>query len=217
MTTSDEERLAELLKQRRELNGRDDDATRRLEREILDIIYRHLYDALRPQFVVRYGATVDGRNVTMQFTTLLNEFFGHVLAQSSDPVDELLTKQSLCGYVARSLTYLMRDHFRQAKRERSRDEDFLACLIQERRHQFELEFPGLDFADVTARLAEWSEADLRHQRMAVILQRQYISGADPEVIRRGLGISKTEFYRLRSEALQELRRHLEGPANGTRS
>jgi DNA-directed RNA polymerase specialized sigma24 family protein len=211
MTHSDEQRLAELLKRRRELNGRDEDEDKRVERDIVDIIYRHLYDALRPQFLARYGATVGEAHPGTRFTDLLNEFFVRVLTRFPDALARLNTAKDLRGYVAQSLTNLMRDHLGRAKHERSGNDELLACLIEERQQQLQRDCPEVEFDEVMARLAAWSQGDPRHRRLAEILQRQYVSGDDADTVQRDLGISRSAFFRLRAEAFRELRRDLQPP------
>ncbi len=86
MTTCDEQRLAQLLHQRRQQSSPDDNLTKCLDRDIVDIVYRHLYHALRPQMIARYGATVSGQRADTRFTELLNEFFVRVLDRFPDLV-----------------------------------------------------------------------------------------------------------------------------------
>jgi DNA-directed RNA polymerase specialized sigma24 family protein len=136
VTQSDEARLAELLRQRRGLSAGETDAATRLERDIVDLVYRHLHDALRPQFLKRYGPLVDVRHASTRFTELLNEFFVKVLGRFPDALARLATARELRAYVSWAMTNLICDHLRRAQHERSGDEELLGHLVP--RHVLEL-------------------------------------------------------------------------------
>lgn len=208
MTSSDEQRLAQLLDQRRHANRQDDDQTQGLDREIVDIVYRHLYQALRPQMVARYGATVSGQRADTRFTELLNEFFVRVLERFSDLVARARSARDLRNYVSRAMTNLMIDRCRRAKYERCGDDELLGCLVDERQQYLDRECPGLGYAAVLETLAAWAAGTKQQQRMAEVIQREFVSGDRAQDIERDLEISKSEFYRLRTAALSELRRTL---------
>jgi DNA-directed RNA polymerase specialized sigma24 family protein len=206
MTTSDEERLARLLQERRQRNGHHDDETKCLERQIVEIVYRHLYEALRPQIVARYGATVGGKHASTRFTELLNEFFVRVLERFPDVLAKTRTARDLRNYVSRAMTNLMVDRCRRAKHERSDDDELLGCLADDRQQHLNRECPGLIYGEVLETLAAWAAGTRQQQRMAEVIQREFVSGDHAEAVQRDLEISKSEFYRLRSAALNELRR-----------
>jgi len=208
MTTSDEQRLADLLGQRRQGGAQDDDVTKRLDREIVEIVYRHLYHALRPQMLARYGATVGEKHAGTRFTELLNEFFVRVLDRFPDLVGKMRSARDLRNYVSRAMTNLMLDRCRRAKHERSCDDELLGCLAEERQQDLNRECPGLHYEGVLEALAVWAAGTRQQRRMAEVIQREFVSGDRADAIERDLEISKSEFYRLRAAALSELRRTL---------
>jgi DNA-directed RNA polymerase specialized sigma24 family protein len=208
MSTSDEQRLADLLDQRRLSGGRDDALTGRLDREIVEIVYRHLYHALRPQMLARYGATVGEKHAGTRFTELLNEFFVRVLDRFPDLVAKMKSARDLRNYVSRAMTNLMLDRCRRAKHERSCDDELLGCLADERQQHLNRECPGLRYEAVLEALTAWTAGTGQRQRMAEVIQREFVSGDRPDAIERDLETSKSEFYRLRAAALNELRRTL---------
>lgn len=208
MTTSDEQRLADLLDQRRQGGGQDEASTGRLDREIVEIVYRHLYEALRPQMLARYGATVGQGHAGTRFTELLNEFFVRVLDRFPDLVAKLRTARDLRSYVSRAMTNLMLDRCRRAKHERSCDDELLGCLADERQQHLNRECPGLRYEAVLETLAAWTAGNKPQQRMAEVIRREFVSGDRADAIERDLEISQSEFYRLRAAALNELRKTL---------
>jgi DNA-directed RNA polymerase specialized sigma24 family protein len=190
----------------RQRNGQHDDETNRLERDIVEIVYRHLYEALRPQIVARYGATVGGKHASTRFTELLNEFFVRVLERFPDVLAKTRTARDLRNYVSRAMTNLMVDRCRRAKHERSDDDELRGCLVDDRQQHLNRECPGLIYGEVLETLTAWAGGTRQQQRMAEVIQREFVSGDHAEAVQRDLGISKSEFYRLRSAALNELRR-----------
>ncbi len=70
------------------------------------------------------------------------------------------------------------------------------------------ECPGLSYGEVLESLATWAAGTNQQQRMAEVIQREFVSGDHAQDIERDLEISKSEFYRLRAAALSELRRTL---------
>ncbi|MCY2994819.1 MAG: hypothetical protein NTY19_44205 [Planctomycetota bacterium] len=209
MTQSDEDKLADLLRRRRQTSGVENNGTKRLEREIVDLVYRHLYTALRPQFFRRYGTLMDACHASTRFTEQLNEFFVKVLGRFSDTLAKLETAQDLRRYSARAMTNLLNDHFRHAKHERPCDEEMLEFLVEERQRELQQDGPELRYAEVLDQVATWDAgSDERLRRFAELIQRQYVSGDERDAIERDLGISTSEFYRLRAEAFEELHRRL---------
>ena len=82
-TMSDRERLIELLRELWQAGDNADDL------EILDIVYRNLYQELRPLLLWEFGTQVDRRHASTRFTELLNRFFAKVMRaweQSCDPL-----------------------------------------------------------------------------------------------------------------------------------
>ena len=82
-TMSDRERLIELLRELWQAGDNADDL------EILDIVYRNLYQELRPLLLREFGVQVDRRHASTRFTELLNRFFAKVMRaweQSCDPL-----------------------------------------------------------------------------------------------------------------------------------
>jgi hypothetical protein len=82
-TMSDRERLIELLRELWQAGDNADDL------EILDIVYRNLYQELRPLLLWEFGPQVDRRHASTRFTELLNRFFAKVMRaweQSGDPL-----------------------------------------------------------------------------------------------------------------------------------
>ena len=93
ITISDRERLIALLRELWQAGEHADDL------EILDIVYRNLYQELRPLLLWEFGTQVDRHHASMRFTELLNRFFAKVIRvweQSCDP---------LCRQWARLINY----------------------------------------------------------------------------------------------------------------
>jgi DNA-directed RNA polymerase specialized sigma24 family protein len=208
MVNGDEDRLAQLLDQQGQRAGQDEDLAKRSDAEIAEIVYRHLYQALRPQMLARYGAAVNGRYAGTRFTELLNEFFVRVLDRFPDLLARTRSARQLRSYVSRALTNLMIDRSRRATHERTCDDDLLGCLVEERQQHLNRECPGMRYEAVLDALAAWAAGSPQQQQMAEIIRREFVSGDRAEDIGRDLEISKSEFYRRRAAALAELSRTL---------
>lgn len=202
-TMSDRERLIELL---RELWQVGDNAA---DLEILDIVYRNLYQELRPLLLWEFGPQVDRRHASTRFTELLNRFFAKVMEDFPDGMQRVQNRRALSGYVAQAMRRMIYEHSRSRGREASCDEKLLDCLIEDRRRAFHEECPHLQYESVLAVVRGWEQSrDPLRRQWARLINYRYVLLETRERTARDLEISPRAYDQLHQQALEQLRREV---------
>lgn len=194
---SDELKLAALLDQHRV----ETDAQKRAdcEKQILLLVDHYFRLSLRPVMAKLFGPQMmeQGAGDSRGFTVLLNDFFVKVLESRPDEVWRARSARDLRNWSSTVMANMMRDHLRRKRRGEDILRDDIAPLYELRKKHFEQRFPS-GFESMLDHLSNLPEQERR------LVQLHYLDGMSWEETADELGLSKSAFYRLRTEALAKL-------------
>jgi len=203
-TTTDRQKLIELL---RRLWSNDNADT---EQEILDIVYRHLYEELRPMLLAKFGRQVGEASASTRFTELLNRFFAKVMEAFPENMEQLQTRRALSDYVSVSMQHLVYDHSKKGAREQTCDDTLLDCLIEESRQKFQQDCPQVQYESAIKVVRRWQQScDPLWRQWAKLIRYRYILGETQARTQRDLEVSTGKYYELEQQALEQLRREVQ--------
>lgn len=202
-TMSDRDRLIELLRELWHTSDHADDL------EILDIVYRNLYQELRPLLLWEFGTQVDRRHASTRFTELLNRFFAKVMEHFPDGMQRVQSRRALSGYVAQALRRMIYEHSRSRGRQAACDDTLLDSLIEDRRRAFHEECPHLRYESVLAVVRGWEQSrDPLRRQWARLINYRYVLLETRQRTARDLEVLEKRYDQLHRQALEQLRREV---------
>jgi len=201
---SDQERLIELLLRLWQTDNADN------EQEILDIVYRHLYDELRPKLLAKFGRQVGEASASTRFTELLNRFFAKVMEAFPDGMERVRTRRALYNYVSVAMQRMVFDHSKKQKREQTCDDTLLDCLIEESRHRFQQDCPQVQYEAAMEVVRRWQQSrDPLWNQWAKLIRYLYVLRETRDRTLRDLELSPRKYDELKQQALEQLRREVQ--------
>lgn len=203
-TMTDRERLIDLLRRLWQADSADE------EQEILDIVYRHLYDELRPRLLGKFGHQVGEASASTRFTELLNRFFAKVMEAFPDGMERVQTRRALSNYVSVAMQRMVYDHSKKRKREQTCDDTLLDCLIEESRQEFRRECPQVRYEAAMEVLSRWEQSrDPLWRLWATLIRYLYVLRETRDRTLRDLEMSPRKYDALKKQALEQLRREVQ--------
>lgn len=204
-----------------QLQHPDGDGARDLELE--GLIYQFLYLELRSIATVLPGlgwqSIHQHRDGANRYTSLLNKAFLRIIEKYPDKLMQTRTRQQLTGYVSRTMSNLMLNHYKRedklreimqqlglSEAENSQVRDILSHLAEDKADYFEYR-TSLPFARGLEMIHRWDQsADPIENSRAAVLRLRYVDGLSYDEIAREMSVDRPTVEKLLEQAKYHLRK-----------
>ena len=178
---------------------------KKLEDEIIALVDEHFREALRPVLIKVFGKGLANRqaDVSVRYTSVVNDFFAKFLAERNDAFWRAKTAKQLRSWASVVMRNQVLDHIRRKKLFPQAVDD-IAAFADQRQVHFE-KYNDVSFEQALATLERWKEGTADEQVMALVLQHRYIDGMTYDEIADQLDLEKDQLYRIAEAAKKRLR------------
>ena len=178
---------------------------KKLEDEIIALVDEHFRDALKPVLIKVFGKGVVNPqgDVSVRYTSVVNDFFTKVLADRDDAFWRAKTAKKLRSWASVVMRNQVLDHIRRKKRFPQTVDD-IGAFADQRQVHFE-KYNEVPFEQALATLECWKEGTDDEKVMALVLQHRYIDGMKYDEIADQLDLEKEQLYRIAETAKKQLR------------
>lgn len=233
-STDDAYRLAQLLKEQRELVMRThgegqlyqtDESARiaEIRSECVALVDRYFREVLQPILINRFpgkltrekclGSEKAPLGAVVQFTQLLNDFFIQVLSTDNDPFWRKTTAVELRNYASIAISNRgVRDALRRRRKQHATPEDIDGFLEDQLAQEIEdrISITGADAADVVEVINQWETyGNVAQKKYARLLRLHYVAGMSMTEVAGDMDASLATIYRWHQEALIAVRQELQ--------
>ena len=191
--------------------------------ELEGLIYQFLYRELRGVAAVLPGlgwqANHPQQDLSCRFTSVLNKAFLRIIERSPDKLLQSKSRQDLTGYVSRTMSRLMLNHYKRkgkfqrilgklglTAQEDAQVLDILSRLTEDKAIYFEKR-TGLSFSKGLEVIDSWDRSsDPAENARASVLRLRYVDGLGYDDVAREMLIDRDKVENLLEQAKYHLRK-----------
>ncbi len=190
-----------------------------LESDIYSFLYRELRGVAAVLPGMGWMANHPKADVSCRFTSVLNKAFLRILEKSPNELMRARSRQQLTGYVSKTMSNLMLNHYRRkgifrriaaqlgmTSEEDAQVRDILTHLTKEKAEYFESR-TGVSFQQGLELIRQWDDSpDPVVKARGQVLRLRYVDSLSYDDIAADMAMSKTDVENLLVQAKYHLRK-----------